>query len=140
MRAAGVVIAPLILHAGISNLDTHEPPTREFYRISEETARLVNEARSGGGRVIAVGTTVVRALETVADSSGVVHAGEGWTCLVIAPGRALRTVDGMLTGFHDPEATHLAILEALAGRPHIESTYARRWRSGICGMNSGTCI
>ena len=123
LKTAGIRIAPLILHAGISNLDTHEPPTKEFFRLGDETARLVNEGRAAGGRVIAVGTTAVRALETVADTGGRTHAGEGWTCLVIAPGHKMRTVDGLLTGFHDPEATHLAILEALAGRSHIESTY-----------------
>ena len=123
LQIAGIRIAPLILHTGISNLDTHEPPTKEFFRLSDETARLVNEGRAAGGRVIAVGTTSVRALETMVDSSGATRAGEGWTCLVIASERKLQTVDGLLTGFHDPEATHLAILEALAGRAHIQSAY-----------------
>ncbi len=123
LKASGIAIAPLILHTGISNLETHEPPYKEFYRVGKETARRINETRAAGGRVIAVGTTAVRALETLTDTAGEMHSGEGWTCLVITPTRTLRMVDGLVTGFHDPEATHLAILEALAGRAHIESTY-----------------
>jgi S-adenosylmethionine:tRNA ribosyltransferase-isomerase len=73
---------------------------------------------------VAVGTTVVRALETVAEADGVVHPGEGWTHLIITPERGLRAVDGLLTGFHEPRASHLAMLTALAGRPHLEIAYA----------------
>jgi S-adenosylmethionine:tRNA ribosyltransferase-isomerase len=122
--ARGVQIAPLLLHTGVASLETHEPPYEEYYRVPPETARLVNVARAEGRRVIAVGTTVVRALETVADSDGIAHPSEGWTRLVITPERGLRVVDGLLTGFHEPRASHLAMLEALAGREHLTVTYA----------------
>jgi S-adenosylmethionine:tRNA ribosyltransferase-isomerase len=91
--------------------------------VPVETARLVNMVRLAGGRVIAVGTTAIRALETTADESGTSHPGEGWTDLVIGPSRRLRVVDGLLTGFHEPRASHLAMLEALAGREHLHRTY-----------------
>ncbi|MDX1521436.1 MAG: S-adenosylmethionine:tRNA ribosyltransferase-isomerase, partial [Anaerolineae bacterium] len=122
--ARGVQIAPLVLHTGVASLEDHEPPYEEYYRVPDETARVVNQARQNGKRVIAVGTTVVRALETVTDTNGVVHPGEGWTRLVITPDRSLRAVNGMLTGLHEPEATHLAMLQALAGAEHISLTYA----------------
>ena len=121
--AKGVQIAPLILHTGVSNIESHEPPYKEFYRVTLETARIVNEARASGQRIVAVGTTAIRALETVTDAAGKTHAGEGWTCLVIAPPRGLRAVNALITGMHEPNASHLAILEALAGRPHIKIAY-----------------
>ncbi len=126
--ASGVQIAPLLLHTGVASLETHEPPYEEYYRVPPETARLVNAARMAGRRVIAVGTTVVRALETAADGDGRAHPGEGWTHLVITPERGLRVVDGLLTGFHEPRASHLAMLEALAGREHLAITYAAALR------------
>ena len=88
----------------------------------------MNDARSTGKRIIAIGTTVVRTLETVTDTDGVVHAGEGWTNLVITPARGLRAVNGMLTGLHEPCATHLAMLEALVGIEHLKVTYAEALR------------
>jgi S-adenosylmethionine:tRNA ribosyltransferase-isomerase len=122
--AQGIQIAPLILHTGVASLESHEPPYDEYYRVSPETAQLIITARRSGHRVIAVGTTVIRALETVTDHCGLVRSGEGWTSLVITPERAIRSVDGLLTGFHEPRASHLAMLEALAGRSHLEITYA----------------
>jgi len=120
----GVLIAPLLLHTGVASLEAYEPPYEEFYRVPPETAQLVNLAHQEGRRVIAVGTTVVRALETVTDAAGVSHPGSGWTNLVIRPEQGLQAVQGMLTGFHEPEATHLAMMEALAGREHLKVTYA----------------
>jgi S-adenosylmethionine:tRNA ribosyltransferase-isomerase len=128
--AKGVQIAPLILHTGVASLEEHEPPYEEFYRVPLDTARLVNAARAAGRRVIAVGTTVVRALETVTDAEGVTHPGEGWTRLVITPERGLRAVNGLLTGLHEPEASHLAMLQALAGLEHLEITYAEALKQG----------
>ncbi len=119
----GIQVLPLILHTGVSNIDTHEPPYKEFYRVPPETAQAVSEARRNGHRVLAVGTTVIRALESVTSSRGDVHPGEGWTCLVIRPQRALHSATALLTGFHEPEASHLAMLEALAGASHIEAAY-----------------
>jgi S-adenosylmethionine:tRNA ribosyltransferase-isomerase len=123
LESKGIKIAPLILHTGVSNIETHEPPYKEFYRVTPQTARIVNEARASGHRIVAVGTTAIRALETVTKANGKTHAGEGWTCLVITPQRGLRAVSALLTGMHEPDASHLAILEALAGRPHIKIAY-----------------
>jgi S-adenosylmethionine:tRNA ribosyltransferase-isomerase len=128
--AHGVQIASLILHTGVASLEKHEPPYEEFYRVPLETARLVNAAHAAGKRVIAVGTTVVRALETVTDAEGLTHPGEGWTRLVIAPPRRLQAVTGLLTGFHEPEASHLAMLQALTGLAHLEITYAEALAQG----------
>jgi S-adenosylmethionine:tRNA ribosyltransferase-isomerase len=123
LMAQGIQIAPLLLHTGVASLENKEPPYEEYYRVPEPTARLLNTARTAGQRIIAVGTTAVRTLETVTDSAGITHAGEGWTDIVITPRRGIHAVNGMLTGLHEPLATHLAMLEALAGRPHLEVTY-----------------
>lgn len=128
--AKGIQIAPLILHTGVASLEEHEPPYEEYYRVPESTARLVNAAHDTHQRVVAVGTTVVRALETVTDDSGITRAGEGWTDVVITPQRGIRSVNGMLTGLHEPRATHLAMLEALAGREHLQITYRAALKEG----------
>jgi S-adenosylmethionine:tRNA ribosyltransferase-isomerase len=121
--ARGILILPVTLHTGVASLEEHEPPYEEYYRVPQATARAINMARAAGGRIIAVGTTVVRALESTADAQGAVHPGEGWTDLFITPERALKVVDGMLTGFHEPRSTHLAMLAALAGFEHLCQTY-----------------
>jgi S-adenosylmethionine:tRNA ribosyltransferase-isomerase len=126
--AKGIQIAPLILHTGVASLEGHEPPYEEFYRVPTETARLVNAAHAAGKRVVAVGTTVVRALETGTDTDGITHPGEGWTCLVITPPRGVRAVNGLLTGLHEPCATHLAMLQALTGLEHLQMAYAEALR------------
>jgi S-adenosylmethionine:tRNA ribosyltransferase-isomerase len=128
--AKGVQFAPLILHTGVASLEDDEPPYEEFYRVPSDTARLVNAARAAGRRVIAVGTTAVRALETVTDEDGITHPGEGWTRLVITPERPVRSVSAMLTGLHEPRSSHLAMLEALAGREHLRTTYREALREG----------
>ena len=135
--AKGIQVAPLILHTGVASLEADEPPYEEFYRVPPETARLVNTAHAAGNRVVAVGTTVVRALETVTDPGGITHPGEGWTSLVISPERSVRTVDAMLTGLHEPRSTHLAMLETLAGhaprgsgQEHLKVAYAEALREG----------
>jgi S-adenosylmethionine:tRNA ribosyltransferase-isomerase len=121
--AQGIQIAPVTLHAGVSSPERDEPPTAERYEVPEPTARLVNATRAWGTRVIAVGTTVVRALETVADGVGSVGAGRGWTDLVVSPERGLRAVDGLLTGWHEPMASHLSLLEAALGAETLEASY-----------------
>jgi S-adenosylmethionine:tRNA ribosyltransferase-isomerase len=113
---SGVAIAPLVLHTGVSSLETHEPPYEERYRVPRETAGRVNDAHASGRRVIAVGTTVVRALETVTDERGITHPGAGWTDRVIAPDEDLQAVDGLLTGLHEPRATHVSMIRAIARR------------------------
>ncbi len=126
--ANGVQVVPLLLHTGVASLEDHEPPYEEWYRVPEPTARAVNAAREAGGRVVAVGTTVVRALVTVADARGHIHPGTGWTDLVITPQRGVRAVDALLTGLHEPRASHLAMLAAIAGIPHLRHTYAEALR------------
>jgi S-adenosylmethionine:tRNA ribosyltransferase-isomerase len=121
--ARGIQIAPLLLHTGVASTEHNEPVYEEYYRVAASTARMVNAAHLAHQRVIAVGTTVVRALETVTDCSGVTHAGEGWTDILITPQRGIRAVNGMLTGLHEPLSTHLAMLETLTGRAHLEITY-----------------
>lgn len=126
----GVRVAPLILHTGVASLEADERPYEEYYRVPALTARLINEARARGDRVVAVGTTVVRALETVAGPDGAVTAGEGWTELVITPRRGVRTVNALLTGFHEPQASHLAMLAAFAGREHLRHAYQEALQRG----------
>ena len=129
--SSGIQIAPLLLHTGVASLEDHEPPYEEFYRVPAETAERVNAARRAGHRVIAVGTTVVRALETVTDRRGTASAGEGWTGLVIGQDRPLRVVNGMITGFHEPHATHLAMIEQVivaAGGDLSSSHLGRAYR------------
>jgi S-adenosylmethionine:tRNA ribosyltransferase-isomerase len=112
LRASGVHVEPIVLHTGVSSQEHHEPPYDEFFRVSRETAERVNAARRDGRRVIAVGTTVVRALETVTDEDGT-FPGEGWTRLVITPERPVRSVNGLITGLHEPQASHLQLLESV---------------------------
>ena len=139
--ANGVSVVPLILRTGVASLEDDEPPYEEFYRVPPETAAAINAARAAGRRVIAVGTTVVRALETVTDREGSTHPGEGWTDLFITPERGIRSVDAMLTGLHEPRSTHLSMLEALvgsvseyplstSGAEHLEVAYTEALKRG----------
>jgi S-adenosylmethionine:tRNA ribosyltransferase-isomerase len=126
--SSGIQIAPLVLHTGVASLEDHEPPYEEFYRVPADTAERVNAARRAGHRIVAVGTTVVRALETVADEHGTTGPGEGWTSLVITEQRPLRIVNALITGLHEPHATHLTMLDrviAAAGgdKRHLERAY-----------------
>ena len=130
LATAGVVIAPITLYAGVSSQEAHEPPQSEWYRVPPTTARLVGETRAAGGRVVAIGTTVTRALETVAREDGTVRPGEGWTDLVLGPDRPARVVDGLVTGWHAPEASHLLLLEAVAGREMVASAYSAALSEG----------
>jgi S-adenosylmethionine:tRNA ribosyltransferase-isomerase len=130
--SSGIQIAPLLLHTGVASLEDHEPPYEEYFRVTSETADRVNAVRRAGRRVIAVGTTVVRALETVTDQRGMTFPGEGWTNLVITPDRPLRAVSGMITGFHEPHATHLAMVEQVivaAGNDHPSSDLDRAYQA-----------
>ena len=121
--ARGVLVAPLTLHTGVSSLDRGEPPYPERYRVPAATARLVNAVHDWGGRVIAVGTSVVRALETVAAPDGVVGPGEGSTDLVVTTLRGLWAIDGLVTGWHDSASSHLELLEAAVGTGLLERSY-----------------
>jgi S-adenosylmethionine:tRNA ribosyltransferase-isomerase len=121
--ARGILLAPVTLHAGVSSPERHEAPLPESFEVPITTAGLVRSVRAGGGRIIAVGTTVVRALETVAAPDGSVIPRTGWTGLVITPDGGLRTVDGLITGWHEPEASHLHLLEAAAGPELLSRSY-----------------
>jgi S-adenosylmethionine:tRNA ribosyltransferase-isomerase len=121
--AKGVAVAPIVLHAGVSSLEASEPPYPEWFRVPAPTAGQVALARRTGGRVIAVGTTVVRALETAAGPEAEVDAAEGWTDLVIGAERGVRAVDGLLTGWHEPSASHLEILTAVGGEELVRRSY-----------------
>jgi S-adenosylmethionine:tRNA ribosyltransferase-isomerase len=124
----GVVIAPITLHAGVSSQDVGEPPQPERFAVPEETARLVNMTRAWGNRVVAVGTTVTRALETAADRDGVVREASGWTDVVLGPKRPARVVSGLITGWHDTGASHIELLRAVAGDALVEQAYAEALR------------
>jgi S-adenosylmethionine:tRNA ribosyltransferase-isomerase len=119
----GVGVAPITLHTGVSSQEAGEPPQPERFEVSESTARAVNATRAWGGRVVAVGTTVTRALESAADEAGVVRARQGWTDLVLGPERPARVVGGLVTGWHAPGASHLDLLEAVAGADLVERAY-----------------
>lgn len=119
----GVRFAPLSLDTGVASAEAHEPPYPERFAVPSTTAWLVNAARAAGGRVVAVGTTAVRALESAADADGVVRPASGWTDLVVTPRRGVRAVDGLLTGLHEPQASHLLMLEAVAGREALRRGY-----------------
>jgi S-adenosylmethionine:tRNA ribosyltransferase-isomerase len=128
--AEGVLIAPLTLHTGVSSQERRERPYAERFRVPRQTARLVNAVREWGGRVVGVGTTVVRALETVARPDGSVTAGDGWTNLIVTPERGLWALDGLLTGWHEPQSSHLEVLRAAAG----DELLARSYEAAIqCG-------
>ena len=124
----GVRFAPVTLHTGVASAEAHEPPYPERFTVPEASARLINAARAGDGRVLAVGTTAVRAVESATGPDGVVRAAGGWTGLVITPERGVRAVDGLLTGLHEPEASHLLMLEAVAGRASVDRGYEEALR------------
>ncbi|MET0697050.1 MAG: S-adenosylmethionine:tRNA ribosyltransferase-isomerase [Acidimicrobiia bacterium] len=123
LAATGTTVAPVTLHTGVSSLEAGELPYPEWFEVPEPTAALVNHTRANSGRVVAVGTTVVRALETTVDSRGISHPGRTWTDLVIGPHHELGVVDGLITGWHEPESTHLDLLEAVAGRSLLADSY-----------------
>jgi S-adenosylmethionine:tRNA ribosyltransferase-isomerase len=128
--AGGVLIAPVTLHCGVSSLEADEDPYPEPYDVPPVTAGLVNHVRSHGGRVIAAGTTVVRALETAARhrpalgrGDGRAAAAAGWTSHVVTPETGVRVVDGLLTGLHEPRSSHLRMLAAFAGPELLTRCY-----------------
>ncbi len=114
---------PITLHTGVSSQEPGEPPQPERYRVPAATARDVNLARAWGARVVAVGTTVTRALESAADADGVVRERAGWTDLVLGPDRPAHVVSGLVTGWHAPGASHLDLLRAVAGPELVDRAY-----------------
>jgi S-adenosylmethionine:tRNA ribosyltransferase-isomerase len=130
LREKGVGIATVVLHAGVASPERDEPPYEEFFDVPVATAEVIRVARRTGGRVIAVGTTVVRALESSLDSAGHVVASRGWTDVVVTPERGVRSIDGLLTGWHEPRASHWAMLEAVAGRAVLARSYRAALEAG----------
>ena len=127
----GVLVAPLSLHTGVASPEAHEPPYAERFEVPAPTADLVDHVRGRGGRVIAVGTTVVRALETAADASGIVRPERGWTERVITPKAGVRAVDGLLTGLHEPRSSHLHDADRHRGPGAAGEGYAAALERGL---------
>ena len=128
--AMGVNIAHVTLHVGlgtfrpvkVENVEEHHMHS-EYYVVEEDQAELINHTRQAGHRVIAVGTTSCRTLESATDEQGILRAGSGWTDIFIYPGYRFRMTDGLITNFHLPESTLLMLVSALAGREHILAAY-----------------
>jgi S-adenosylmethionine:tRNA ribosyltransferase-isomerase len=122
--SSGVLVAPVLLHTGVASPEAHERPYPERFAVPATTATVVNQARAAGGRVIAVGTTVVRALESAAGEDGTVRPASGWTDLIVTPARGVHAVTGLLTGFHEPQASHLDMLAAIVPSELLRRCYA----------------
>ena len=139
IEAMGIPVVRITLHVGlgtfrpvkVDNVLEHEMHS-EWYQVTEDAASCINRIKEGGGRVISVGTTSTRTLETVTDENGVVHAGSGDTKIFIYPGYRFKCIDALITNFHLPESTLLMLVSALAGREHILAAYReaveRRYR------------
>ncbi len=130
IREKGVQIAEVTLHVGLGTFRpvkvedvTEHHMHSEFYVVEEEQARLINDTKKAGGRVISVGTTSCRTLESASTEDGVVHPGSGWTEIFIYPGYRFKMIDGLITNFHLPESTLLMLVSALAGKDHIMAAY-----------------
>ena len=125
--ARGIQVAPVTLHTGVSSQEAGEAPMPEWFEVGATTARLVRETKLAGGRVVAVGTTVTRALESAVvrrgRRRGTVRAARGWTDRVVTPRHPPAVVDGLITGWHDPHASHLLLVEAVAGRSLTQRAY-----------------
>ncbi len=124
LHRRGIAVASLTLHTGVSSLEAGERPLPERYEVPPRTAEAVNRTRARGGRIVAVGTTVTRALETVAATDGTMHADAGLTDVVVEPARPARIVNGLITGWHEPQASHLLLLRAVAGDELVQRAYA----------------
>ncbi|NND03984.1 MAG: S-adenosylmethionine:tRNA ribosyltransferase-isomerase [Acidimicrobiia bacterium] len=141
LRSRRVEIAPIRLDTGVSSLEAGEPPYPEKFNVPPRTAAAVNRVRAAGGRVIAVGTTVTRALESAADETGSVSPATGWTDLVLGISRPTRVVDGLITGFHPPDASHLELLQAVAGSELVAAAYEKAPAAGYLWHEFGdSCL
>jgi S-adenosylmethionine:tRNA ribosyltransferase-isomerase len=121
--AAGIGVAPLVLHTGVASLEVDEEPYPERFTVPATTAERVNATRRAGHRIIAVGTTVVRALESSKGPDDLAQSRDGWTDLIVSPEHGVQLVDGMVTGWHEPVSSHLLMLEALLGRELLVDSY-----------------
>lgn len=114
--SSGIGVTPITLHTGVSSQEVGEAPQAERFEMPAATARLVNATRVNGGRIVAVGTTVTRALESAVTDGGWVEPRRGWTERMISPSDPARVVTGLITGWHDPHASHLLLAESIAGQ------------------------
>ena len=121
---------PVTLHTGVSSQEAGEAPQPEWFEVPASTARLVESTRAGGGRVVAVGTTVTRALESAVADGGRLEGRAGWTERVVTPAEPARVVTGLITGWHDPAASHLLLVEAVAGTELTQHAYDEAVRLG----------
>lgn len=122
--ASGVAVAPVLLHTGVSSQEAGEPPQPEWFEVGAATAQLVNVTRARGGRVVAVGTTVTRALESAAVSGrSLVQPSRGWTERLVTRDDPPRVVDGLVSGWHDPQASHILLVEAISGPALAQLAY-----------------
>ena len=128
--ARGIAVLPVTLHTGVSSQEAGEAPQPEWFEVPASTARLLEATRAGGGRVVAVGTTATRALESAVDDDGRLEGRSGWTERVVTPAEAPRVVTGLITGWHDPQASHLLLVEAVAGRELTQHAYDEAVRHG----------
>jgi S-adenosylmethionine:tRNA ribosyltransferase-isomerase len=141
LHRRGIEFVSLTLHTGVASPEAGEEPLPERYAVPATTAAAVNATRAAGGRIVAVGTTATRALETVADPDGTVRVDAGWTDLVLGPDRPARVVDGLITGWHEPEASHLLLLEAVAGPDLVQRAYAAALSRGYLWHEFGdSCL
>jgi S-adenosylmethionine:tRNA ribosyltransferase-isomerase len=130
IREKGVLIADVLLHVGLGtfrpvsaeNVEEHHMHS-EYWEVTEEAAELINSARANGGRIVSVGTTGCRTLESASDENGIVRAGHGWTSIFITPGYRFKAVDALITNFHLPESTLLMLISAFASREEIMRVY-----------------
>ena len=130
IRQKGILIADVLLHVGLGtfrpvsaeNVEEHHMHS-EFYQVTPEAADMINNARANGGRIISVGTTGCRTLESASDENGIVHAGSGWTSIFITPGYKFKAVDALITNFHLPESTLLMLISAFTSREEVMRIY-----------------
>jgi S-adenosylmethionine:tRNA ribosyltransferase-isomerase len=140
LMARGITVLPLVLHTGVSSPELHEPPAPERFAVPAATARIVTGTRAAGRRVVAVGTTVTRALETATGEDGVTRPATGWTDLVLSPDRPARVVTGLVTGLHEPEASHLQLLAAVAGTDLVDRAYRTAVADGLLWHEFGDAM
>ena len=126
----GIVFAPVVLHTGVSSLEENETPYPEYMEIDPLSASIINTAKRQGRRVISVGTTAIRAIETALNEENQVIPYHGNSNLFIDENYQMKIADGLLTGFHEPRASHLNMLQSIAGYEHIDMAYQEAIRSG----------
>jgi S-adenosylmethionine:tRNA ribosyltransferase-isomerase len=137
LRLGGVTVASVTLHTGLSSVEIAEEDLEahamyeEWYSITPETAAAVNDAKASRKTVLVVGTTVMRTVETAADSEGVLHSGAGWTDLYIRPGYRFKVADALVTNFHGPRSSRIALAAAFTGRDLLLRGYRRAIEEGL---------